>query len=732
MTRTQLSWSEATKVEAMPTSPVPTQVKIAPEPVDLDTPSLYINRELSWLQFNARVLEEAEDVGQPLLERVKYLSIFSSNLDEFFMIRISGLREQLTGGVLEAPPDGMTPSEQISAVRQELIGQLTRFSRCWQHDILPKLELAGIHILRYNQLQPKQRQLLRRYFSQEIFPTLTPLAFDPVHPFPHISNLSFNLAVVAKDPERGECFARVKIPDTFPRLLRIPNEDRVTDSEQLGLTELAENNFVWLEEVVAANIGLLFPGLKILASYPFRITRDADFEIEEDEAGDLLETIEEQIDQRHFGSVVRLEIDQSTPDSIREVLVRNLNLAPYQVYTQDLPLGLSNLMELTKIERPDLKFPPFLPATPDILQKSESLFSTIRREEVLLYHPYDNFMPVVDFLREAATDPHVLAIKQTLYRVGSNSAIVDALMEARQNGKQVAVLFELKARFDEENNIEWARKLEAEGVHVVYGVLGLKTHAKMCLVVRRDEDGIRRYIHLGTGNYNPVTSRIYTDLSFFTCHPAVGADVSDLFNALTGYSRKATYNKLLVAPYMMREQILERITREIHRHETHQDGRIVFKLNALADKSCIQALYRASQSGVTIDLQIRGICGLRPGIPGVSDNITVTSIVGRFLEHARMYYFRNGGQDEVFLGSADLMPRNLDGRVEVLFPIESARLREILLHDLLEIYLRDNVKARRLCSDGSYERLQPEPQVTPLNAQDWMLNHRGKGSAAKV
>jgi len=725
-------YSEAAEIETLPTNPAPSHLKVVTDPVDLDSPRLYINRELSWLQFNARVLEEAEDLEQPLLERVKFLSIFSSNLDEFFMIRISGLREQLSGGVLEAPPDGMTPFEQISAVRQELMGQLTRFSHCWQHDILPKLELSGIHVLRYNQLQPKQRQLLRRYFSREIFPTLTPLAFDPAHPFPHISNLSFNLAVVAKDPERGECFARVKIPDTFPRLLRIPNEDRVTESERLGLTELAENNFVWLEEVVAANIGLLFPGLKIMAAYPFRITRDADFEIEEDEAADLLETIEEQIDKRQFGSVVRLEMDQSTPDTIREVLVRNLNLAPYQVYTQDLPLGLSNLMELTKIERPDLKFPPFLPATPDILQKSESLFSTIRREDVLLYHPYDNFMPVVDFLREAASDPNVLAIKQTLYRVGSNSAIVDALMEARQNDKQVAVLFELKARFDEENNIEWARKLEAEGVHVVYGVLGLKTHAKMCLVVRRDEDGIRRYIHLGTGNYNPVTSRMYTDLSFFTCHPAVGADVSDLFNALTGYSRKATYHKLLVAPRMMREQILERINREIVHQQTGQNGYIAFKMNALADKSCIQALYRASQAGVEIHLQIRGVCGLRPGMPGVSEHITVTSIVGRFLEHARIYYFRNGGQDEVFLASADLMPRNLDRRVEILFPVESARLRETLLHDLLEIYFHDNLKTRRLCSDGGYERLQPEPQVTPLNAQDWMLNHRGKGSAGTI
>lgn len=716
----------------MPANPTPSHLKAVPESIDLENPELYINRELSWLQFNARVLEEAEDLSHPLLERVKFLSIFSSNLDEFFMIRISGLREQLSGGVLEAPPDGMTPSEQIALVRQELTAQLKRFSHCWQQDILPKLELHNIHVLRYSQLQPKQRQLLKRYFSQEIFPTLTPLAFDPAHPFPHISNLSFNLAVVAKDPDRGECFARVKIPNTFPRLLRIPNEDMVKDSGKLGLTELAANNFVWLEEVVAANIGLLFPGLKIMAAYPFRITRDADFEIEEDEAADLLESIEEQIDMRQFGSVVRLEMDQSTPDTIRDVLVRNLSLAPYQVYTQDLPLGLSSLMELTKIERPDLKFSPFLPVTPDILQKSESMFSIIRREDVLLYHPFDNFMPVVDFIREAARDPQVLAIKQTLYRVGSNSPIVEALTEARQNGKQVAVLFELKARFDEENNIEWARKLEDEGVHVVYGVLGLKTHAKMCLVVRRDEDGIRRYVHLGTGNYNPFTSRIYTDMSFFTCHPAVGADVSDLFNALTGYSRKATYNKLLVAPRMLREHLLERIHREIRRHQTCQDGYIVFKMNALADKACIQALYRASQAGVKIDLQIRGVCGLRPGVPGVSENITVTSIVGRFLEHARIYYFRNGGQDEVFLGSADLMTRNLDRRVETLFPVESPRLRELVLHDLLEIYLHDNLKARRLCANGWYERLLPDSESVPLNAQDWMLNQRGKVPPAKI
>lgn len=708
------------------------QLKITPQPLDLEDPRLYINRELSWLHFNARVLEEAEDQDQPLLERVKFLSIFSSNLDEFFMIRISGLREQLSGGVLEAPSDGMTPSEQLAAVRQEILLQLGRFSECWQNDVLPKLRATGIHILRYNQLQPKQRQLLRRYFSREIFPVLTPLAFDPSHPFPHISNLSLNLAVVAKDPERGECFARVKIPDIFPRLIRIPGEEMVAENQQLGLTDLAANNFVWLEEIIAANMNLLFPGLKIVAAYPFRVTRDAEFEIEEDEAADLLESIEEQVDMRHFGSVVRLEIDQTTPEHIREILTRNINLAPYQVYSQGIPLGLSSLMELTRIDRPDLKYPPFLPTTPDPLNKKESLFSIIRREDILLYHPYDNFLPVVDFIREAASDPNVLAIKQTLYRVGSNSQILEALMEARQNGKQVAVLFELKARFDEENNIEGARKLEDEGVHVVYGVLGLKTHAKMCMVVRRDEDGIRRYVHLGTGNYNPVTSRIYTDLSFFTCNPAMGDDVSDLFNALTGYSRKDSYHKLLVAPRGMREQILQRIDREINRQQTHGDGYLAFKMNALVDKACIQALYRASQAGVKIELLVRGICGLRPGIPGVSDNITVLSIVGRFLEHARIYYFRHGGQEEVFLGSADLMPRNLDGRVEVLFPVESSRLRELIIQNLLQVNLEDNVKARRLLPDGGYERLHPPPQGKAMNSQEWLLTHwKERGSVLK-
>ena len=697
--------------------------RAVPPPPDLEDPKLYVNRELSWLQFNARVLEEAEDVENPLLERVKFLSIFASNLDEFFMIRISGLREQLSGGVLEAPPDGMTTSEQLAAVRQETLRQLTRFSDCYRNDVLEKLKVQGIHVLRYKALQPKQRHFLRGYFSQEIFPALTPLAFDPSHPFPHISNLSLNLAVVGTDPERGECFARVKIPDIFPRLVRVPGEDVVSESDQLGLTGSSADNFVWIEEVVSANLNLLFPGITITAAYLFRITRDADFEIEEDEAADLLASIEKQVDNRHFGSVVRLEIDQATPDHIRDILIRNLSLAPYQVYAQDLPLGLSGLMELLRIDRPDLKYPPFLPAVPESLNKNESPFSVIRREDVVLYHPYDSFTPVVDFVREAATDPHVLTIKQTLYRVGTNSPVVEALMEARQNGKQVAVLLELKARFDEENNIEWARKLEDEGVHVVYGVLGLKTHAKMCLVVRREEGGIRRYVHLGTGNYNPVTSRMYTDVSFFTCDAAMGADVSDLFNSLTGYSRKDAYTKLLVAPQLMRRQILERIEREIQRQKDKGDGYLAFKMNALVDKPCIQALYRASQAGVTIDLQVRGVCGLRPGIPGISETITVTSVVGRFLEHARLYYFRNGGEEELFLGSADLMPRNLDRRVEILFPIESPHLRKELVEDLLQVALQDTVKSRQLLSNGHSTRLPLLADQAPMNSQEWFLGH---------
>ncbi|MBS1252039.1 MAG: Polyphosphate kinase [Anaerolineales bacterium] len=696
------------------------------ETIDLDDSSLYFNRELSWLQFNWRVLEEALDEGRhPLLERVKFLSIFASNLDEFFMIRVSGLRRQLQAGALKRPPDGMTPAEQLAAIRRQLMPALDQQVACWHKDLLPKLCAHDINVLRYDELKKKQRKLLRSYFEREIYPALTPLAFDPGHPFPHISNLSMNLAVVINDPSQGERFARLKVPALFPRLLRIPSEERAESYEHLGLTEVMSNNFVWLEEVVGANLDMLFPGLKALAAYPFRVTRDADQEIEEDEAADLLATIEESVRMRHFGSVVRLEVDNAMPARIRDILVRNLRLAPYQVYTSKGPIGMADLMELTGVDRPDLKDPPFMPAVPNALSTEENIFSVIRRHNILLYHPYDSFAPVVDFVREAATDPRVLAIKQTLYRVGPNSPVVAALMEARENGKQVAVLVELKARFDEENNIVWARSLEEAGVHVVYGLVGLKTHTKLLQVVRREGDGIRQYVHMSTGNYNDVTARIYTDIGYFTCDPELGADVSDLFNALTGYSHQEKYRKLLVAPGLMREELLERIEREIEEHKDGGDGHLVFKMNSLVDKGCIQALYRASQAGVKVDLQVRGICCLRPSVPGVSENITVTSIVGRFLEHPRIYYFHNGGEEEMLLGSADLMPRNLNRRVEQIFPVEDPHFRKVLYRDILKTHLKDNQQARRLLPDGSYEHVHPGPKDPALNSQLWMIQHRG-------
>lgn len=688
-----------------------------------EKPRLFLNRELSWLRFNLRVLEEAENRRHPLLERVKFLTIFATNLDEFFMIRVSGLRRQVTASTGGATPDGMTPSEQILTINRELDVHYERYNKCWKEDILPALRETRIHVLHYAELTEREREAIQQCFHREIFPVLTPLAFDPTHPFPHISNLSFNLAVLVQHPEQGDCFARVKVPDAFPRLVPIPTDEDVT-LQQLGLGKPGKiQRFVWLDEVIAQNLGDLFPGLEVIASYPFRVTRDAEVAIEEDEASDLIEAMEEQLDQRDFTSAVRLELDATTPDHIREVLTRNLQLPPYLVYTNNSPIGMAGLRELYALERPDLKDPPFLPSVPSSFSKSSSLLAAIRQRDVLLYHPYDSFMPVVEFLREAANDPDVVAIKQTLYRVNPKSPIIDALLEARVNGKQVAVLVELKARFDEENNIEWARKLEDEGVHVVYGVRGLKTHAKVCLIVRREPEGIRRYVHLGTGNYNVITSRIYTDASYFTCDEAICSDVSDLFNSLTGYSRKNSYSKLLVAPTMLRQEILARIARETNRHRQHGDGYIAFKMNALVDTQCIQALYDASQVGVRIDLHVRGICCLRPGLPGVSETITVTSVVGRFLEHARIYYFHNGGHKEVLMGSADLMPRNLDHRVEVIFPIEDPQWREVVINEILGVGLRDNMQARRLLVDGTYEHVQPATGEVPLNSQQWLLDH---------
>ncbi len=687
-----------------------------------DGASAFFNRELSWLKFNERVLEEALDESTPLLERVNFLSIFGSNLDEFFMIRVSGLRRQMQAGVLEAPPDGMTPAEQLLAIREQLLPSLSLSHECWVNDLWVKLGEAGIRVLRYDELKPIQRRLLRNYFKSEVFPVLTPLASDPGHPFPHISNLSINLAVVVMDGDE-ERFARLKVPQSFPRLLRIPDEEGAASLEKLGFADVSAPNFVWLEEVISANLDLLFPGVEVRAVYPFRITRDADMDIEEDEASDLMLAMSEYVEQRRFGTAIRLEVDEGMPSSVEEILVQNLRLAPFQVYRTTGPMGLADLRELTKVERAELKYPPFLPAPR--LAVDENVFAALRRRNVVLYHPFDSFNPVVSFVREAAHDPDVLAIKATLYRVGPNSPIVEALMRARENGKQVAVLVELKARFDEENNMTWARALEAAGVHVVYGVVGLKTHCKVCLVVRRERDGIKRYVHLATGNYNPITARIYTDVGYFTTDDEIADDISDLFNALTGISRKRDYRKLLVAPGAMRDGLLHRIEREIQVHTERGGGRLAFKCNALTDKTCIEALYRASQAGVRVDLQIRGICCLRPGVPGLSENITVTSIVGRFLEHSRIYYFANGGAEEVIIGSADLMGRNLDRRVEQMVPIEDERLRDAV-RDILFTHLADTSKSRRLLPDGSWVAVRPEDGSEGFSSQRFFVDEGGQ------
>ncbi|HOX35176.1 MAG TPA: polyphosphate kinase 1 [Methanoregulaceae archaeon] len=682
---------------------------------ELSDPSLYFNRELSWLSFNRHVLDEAKDTTHPLLERVKFLAIFANNLDEFFMIRVAGLQRQLTKGVLEAPPDGMTPSRQLDALHAALIPVLAEAESCWAGDLIQNLAKAGIHVHSFHDLTGEQKSVLRRKFIDEVFPVLTPLAFDPSHPFPFISNLSLNLAITVRDVSGRDFFARVKVPtDLFPRLIRIPGPDPHRHDN-------SDMHFVFIEEIIAANLDLLFPGLTIVASYAFRITRDADPEIAEDEASDLMTTVEEVMEQRRTGRPVRIEVGVTMPESTCHMLMAQTGLSESMVYRIGSPLGMADVMQLPALNRPDLKDSPFIPQIPPNLDEGKDFFAEIRKRDLFLFHPYDSFLPVVSFLKQAAHDPDVLAIKITLYRAGTGSPIVAALKEARENGKAVAAVIELKARFDEENNIGWARQLERAGVHVVYGVRGLKVHAKVCMVIRRESGGIRRYVHLGTGNYNAVSSRVYTDFSIFTCDPSTGADVADLFNFLTGYARIDRYRTLHVAPVTLRSSILERIDREIERHQTHGGGRIIFKMNALVDRECIAALYRASQAGVSVDLQVRGICCLRPGIPGISETIRVTTIVGRFLEHARAYYFRNGGDGEVLIGSADLMPRNLDRRVEILFPIRDPLIREILTGTILPRLQEDTVKLRVLCSDGTYERARPVPGNAAFDAQSFFI-----------
>ncbi len=680
-----------------------------------DTP--YFNRELSWISFNQRVLEEAFDERNPLLERIKFISIFASNLDEFFMIRVSGIKQQIAAGVQKHSPDGLTPNEQLAAIRRTLLPILEHKRTLLLETLLPQLSDEGIHLLDYDQLSPEQRDAARTYFQHRIFPVLTPLAFDPSHPFPHISNLSMNLAVVIQDQENGELFARVKVPEVLPRLIPVPREV-APDEERDDILAERTHTFVWIEQVIAANLAMLFPGMEVAEAYPFRLIRNADMEIEEDEADDLLRTIEESVRQRRFGKAVRISVDNGMPERIHDLLMKNLKVSSEDIYTVRGPLALTDLMTLMSLDRPDLKDPPVYPGTPAMLRGKPDLFDTIRQQDILLHHPYDSFAPVVDLIETAARDPNVLAIKQTLYRVGKNSPIVNALMHAREQNKQVTVLVELKARFDEENNITWARALERAGVHVVYGLLGLKTHAKLALVVRKEGDGIQRYAHLGTGNYNASTARLYTDLGLITARPDIGADVSELFNFLTGYSRQRQYRKLLVAPITLRDGILRLIERETHLHrEQGGGGRIIFKMNSLIDPQVIDALYEASQAGVQIDLIVRGMCSLRPGMPGRSEHIQVRSIIGRFLEHNRIYYFRNGGNEEMYMGSADLMQRNFDRRVESIFPLEETTLLRFVRDHLLETYLRDNTRTRVLQPDGSYIRLSPAEDEPAIDSQ---------------
>src|ERR1041385_6277003 len=699
---------------------------------DLDDPALYVNRELGLLSFQWRVLEEALDPTNPLLERVNFLAIVGSNLNEFFMVRVASLTAQVDAGIPEFGPDRMSPSAQLVAIRREVKRLVDAANSCLEKELKPALADEGIQIVSYENLSAKQLQTCQRYFSEIIFPVLTPLAFDPGRPFPHISNLSLNLAVLIRDAKGGERFARVKVPDSLPALVPLTRSER---SARKRTRTRRKESYVWIEEVIAANLDALFPGMEIVEAHPFHVTRDAEVAIKELEAEDLLETIEEGVRQRKFGSVVRLQVNQQMPQHILQILMTNLEVDSSEVYRVKGLLGLSRLATVAQIERPDLKYNPFLPTTPPELQpitEEEDLFSIVRSRDVLLHHPFQSFQPVVDFLRKAAHDPDVLAIKMVLYRVGRNSPVVEALLEAIEEGKQVAVLMELKARFDEESNIEWAKRLESAGCHVVYGLLGLKIHCKAAMVLRREGSGIQPYVHLATGNYNVVTAHLYTDLGLFTANPDMAADTSNVFNYLTGYSAKRDYGTLLMAPVNFRERFEGLIKREIKQHEAGGKGHLVFKMNALVDPGMIQLLYKASQAGVKIDLLVRGICCLRPGVPGVSDTIRVTSIVGRFLEHSRIFYFRNGGKEEIYLGSADLMPRNLNPRGEGLFPILDQELLRRLRDEILTVYLRDNVKARRMLPDGTYRRVSRSAGEAPANSQEILLGKNDRKKLKKL
>ncbi|MEO6991099.1 MAG: polyphosphate kinase 1 [Candidatus Baltobacteraceae bacterium] len=694
--------------EPAPTSPLASEA--LPAFPRLDDPSLYYSRELSWLEFNDRVLEEAEDERNPLLERLKFVAIYGTNLDEYFMIRVAALKQQVEAEVHRRSNDGRLPAQQLEAIARRLRPSVARATEVLRHQILPALERVGVKILRWSELDASRRETLRRTFDERIFPVLTPLAVDQGHPFPYISNLSLSLGVeLYEHTSEGERyhFARVKVPASLPRLMPVDAPP-------------GQTHYVLIEDVIAHNLAVLFPGMSLRASYCFRVTRDADLDIQEDEADDLLRAIESELRKRRFGQPVRLEVESSMPAHLRALLREALELEATDVYEIDGPMATSDLWTLVNLERPELHDPPFMPAMPKRLAHASDIFAAIRDGDLMLHHPYESFDPVVQLVAQAASDPHVLAIKQTLYRTSGTSPVVGALMRAAENGKQVAVLIELKARFDEENNIHWARNLERVGAHVVYGLPNLKVHGKVTLVVRDEPDGIRRYVHFGTGNYNEKTARIYTDLSLFTCRPELGADATHLFNALTGFSKATKYEKIMVAPVTLRAGFLDLIERETEHALAGRPSGIRAKLNAISDAEIVRALYRASQAGVPMELVVRGMCELRPGVRGVSETIRVRSLVGRFLEHSRFFEFANGGQCEVYMGSADWMGRNLDHRVETTIPVLDAHIRTRVCAILDEL-LEDTVKTRFLQSDGTYVRAKPAPGEPERNAQDEFL-----------
>ncbi|EKQ69467.1 polyphosphate kinase 1 [Leptolyngbyaceae cyanobacterium JSC-12] len=703
--------------------------KAAPTEINLSDPQYYFNREASWLEFNNRVLHEAFDPRTPLLERLKFLAIFSSNLDEYFMVRVAALKQQVEANVTKLSADGRTAQEQLALISQRLRPMVTKQHQHFEAALRPQLAAHGVYLLDYIDLDQEQRTYLQHYFEEQIFPVLTPLAIDPSHPFPYISNLSLNLAVVIQDPDQQkDLFARVKVPNSLPRFLPLPEELR---RQKRGIRAIWTG--VPLEQVIAHNLTSLFPGMDIQEYHPFRVTRDNDLTLEEDEAEDLLLAIEQELRKRRIGgSIVRLEVHASMPDSIRAMLLEEMDLTVEDLYDVPGLLCLRDVMSFLELPLPDLKDPPCVSSVPPALRRNGDstsekididgdLFSILRKQDVMVHHPYHSFSRTVQrFITEAAHDPDVLAIKMTMYRTSGDSPILNALIAAAENGKQVAVLMEIKARFDEENNIIWARKLESSGVHVVYGLVGLKTHTKVVLVVRREEGRIRRYVHIGTGNYNPKTARLYTDIGLLSSREELGADLTDLFNYLTGYARQQTYRKLLVAPVSLRDRMTALIKREAEHARQGHHARIVAKMNALIDPLIIMELYRASQAGVQVDLIVRGMCCLRPGVPGISDNIRVISIVGRFLEHSRIFYFHNAGDEEIFIGSADWMQRNLDRRVEAVVPIDDPAIA-VDLQEILGIMLADNRQAWDLQPDGRYIQRHPTNDSPEQSSQKILM-----------